>query len=351
MRAFPVLSRVARSLSGRLLLAGLLVGLALPARAEARARRHTFKIATILPQGGPWAAELARFSARVKRRTRGKVIFKLYFGAVAGTDRRAIARMRTGQIQGVAAATAALSNIVPSVRVLELPMLYDSYKEFWFVQRSMQPEFARRFGQRGYTLLAMAGIGWVYIFSKLPMNSLEDFKHRKIWRWRTDPMAAALFQLVGVQGYTMSPNEVLPALQAGTLDTVYGMPHFAQAMQWHTTLSYMLDLRITMAIAGIIVRKDAFDRMSPELRRLVSEEARTMQRRLNLGSKVVNRKARRAMIASGLKAVRPAGTFLQKLNQIRRKVWRVLRGRLYQPADLKKIQALLTLCRNSSCRL
>lgn len=332
------------------LLLSLTVLAVAPTTAHARAPRYTFKVATILPQGGPWAAELARFAARVKKRTRGAVIFKLYFGAVAGTDRRAISRMRAGQIQGVAAATAALSNIEPSVRVLELPMLFNSYKEFWFAQRSMQPEFTLRFANQGYTLLALASVGWVYIFSKLPLNSIEDFRHRKIWRWKADPIAAALFRLVGVRGQSMSPNEVLPALQAGTLDTVYGMPHFAQAMQWHTTLSYLMDLRITMAIAGIIVRKDAFDRMSPALKKIVRHEAQIMQRRLNIGSKVVNRKARRAMLASGLKTIHPAGRFLRAMNSIGKKVWHVLQRRLYRPTDLKKVQALITLCRNTSCR-
>lgn len=332
-----------------LLLGALTALVAGPTLAHAKAPQHTFKIATILPQGGPWAAELARFAARVKKRTRGQVIFKLYFGAVAGTDRRAISRMRAGQIQGVAAATAALSNIEPSARVLELPMLFRSYKEFWFVQRSMQPEFSRRFERQGYTLLGLASIGWVYMFSKLPLTSMDDFRHRKIWRWKADPIAGALFRLVGLRGQSMSPNEVLPALQAGTLDTVYGMPHFAQAMQWHTTLSYLLDLRITMAIGGVLVRKDAFDRMSAPLQKIVRAEARIMQRRLNIGSKVVNYKARRTMLASGLKAVHPTGRFLRALNTIRKKVWTVLRGHLYRPSDLRKVQALITLCRNTSC--
>lgn len=332
-----------------LIITAALLLLASPAR-PAAAAPVTIKLATILPQGGPWAAELARFAADVKRLTKGQVIFKLYFGAVAGTDKRALARMRSNQIQGIVAATASISDVVPSVRVMDLPLLFGSYKEFWYVLRSMQPEFARRYDRKGYRLMALAGIGWVYLFSKKPMTSVEDIKSRRVWRWKADPIAAELFRLVGTRGQLLTPSEVLPSLQAGSLDTVYGMPHIVQALQWHTTLSYMLDLRITMATAGLLIRKDAFAKLSPAQQKIVLARAEKLQRRLNRNSRLVNVKAKRAMVAGGIKAQRPAGTFLKTLLRMKKKVWHNLRNRLYQPADLKKIQALLTLCRNTSCR-
>lgn len=331
------------------LLLATLLG-ALLGAGPARAAPATIKIATILPQGGPWAAAMARFAADVKRLTRGQVIIKLYFGAVAGTDQRAIGRMRANQIQGVAAATASLSDLEPSVRVMELPLLFQNQKEFAFVLRSMKPEFVQRYQRRGYTLLGLAGIGWVRIFSKLPMNALADFRTRKIWRWKADPMAAALFQVVGVTGQLLPPSEVLPALQAGTLDTVYGMSHIVQALQWHTTLSYVLDLRITMAIAGILIRRDVFERLPPAHQKILMERALAMEQELNTNSALVNQKSMRAMVAGGLKTVMPRGAFLTELTAVRTKVWAALQGKLFQPADLKKVQALITLCRNTSCR-
>ncbi len=311
---------------------------------------HTIKLATILPQGGPWAAELARFAADVKRLTKGQVIFKLYFGAVAGTDVRALSRMRSNQIQGIVAATASISNLEPTVRVMDLPLLFRNYKEFWYVLRSMQPEFAKRYKRRGYKLMALAGIGWVYLFSKKPMTSVNDIKSRRLWRWKADPIAAELFKLVGSRGVLLPPSEVLPSLQAGSLDTVYGMPHIVQALQWHTTLSYMLDIKITMATAGLLIRNDAFAKLTPAQQKIVLERAAILQRRLNRSSRLVNMKARRAMITGGIKPQRPTGLFLKNLLKLKTQVWRQLRGRLYQQSDLKKIQALITLCRNTSCR-
>ncbi|MDY0004478.1 MAG: TRAP transporter substrate-binding protein DctP [Polyangia bacterium] len=324
--------------------------LALASGQAAGAAPTTLKFATILPQGGPWAAAMTRFASDVSRLTRGQVVVKFYFGAVAGTDEHALARMRSGQIQGLAAATASLSGIEPSVRVMELPMLFKTPDEFRYTLRSMQPEFRLRYAAKGYTLLGMAGIGWVRIYSKLPLNSLADFRARKVWRWSTDPMAAALFQVVGVKGLNLSPSEVLPSLQAGTLDTVYGMSHIVHSLQWHQSLAYVLDLRITMAIAGVIMRKDALERLSPAHQKILLERADIMAQELNTNSDLVNTKSMQTMVRSGLKTVVPTGAFYRDLESTRDKVWALLRGKLFQDADLKKVQSLITICRNTSCK-
>lgn len=310
----------------------------------------TIKVATILPQGGPWAAAMARFAADVKRQTNDQVIFKLYFGAVAGTDQRALARVRANQIQGLAAATASLSELEPSLRLLELPMLFRSYDEFRFVLHSLKPELRERLSRRGYTLLGMAGVGWVQIYSKRPIRSMADFQNLKIWRWNVDPMAATLFQMSGVRGQLMAPGEVLPALQAGTLDTVYGMPHIVHALQWHTTLSYVLDLKISMAVAGVLIRKDVFDRLTPAQQKIVMKRAEAMETDLNTSCNTVNEASTRAMQAAGMKSDAPTPGFMKELQEVRTKVWGALERKLFQPADLKRVQSLLTLCRNTSCR-
>jgi TRAP-type C4-dicarboxylate transport system substrate-binding protein len=105
-----------------------------------------------------------------------------------------------------------------------------------------------------------------------------------------------------------------------------------------------------MAIAGIMIRRDAFERLTPAQQKVVTERALAMEQELNTNSSLVNQKSMRAMVAGGLKTVVPSQAFLTELQQVRAKVWAVLQGNLYQPADLKKVQALITLCRNTSCR-
>ena len=323
----------------------LLVGGAAPVQAAP----VTIKVATIMPRGGPWAHAISSFAAGVKKKTRGKVVFKVYFGAVAGTEQRALNRMKNGQIQGMVAASAALSSIDGSIRVLELPRLYRNYKEFRFVLKSTEPIFRKRYKKHGYRLLSMGSLGWIYLYSKNPIRSLADVRRCKIWRWKHDPMASALFKIMGMRGHKLPVTDVLASLQAGTIDTVYGMPHSTQALQWHTSIKYALGFRITMAIGAMLVRSDAFNKLTPAQQKIVTSQARIMQNTLNRKSEAINIKATAAMRRSGLKVIKPSAAFTKQLRGIVVKLRQKLRNVMYKPPDLKKVKALLTLCRATSC--
>lgn len=335
----------------RLLITSTAAILLLGGSADGRAAPVTLKIATVMPRGGPWANAISRFAAQVKKQTRGRVVFKIYFGAVAGTEQRALSRMKAGQIQGLMVATAALSSIDSTIRVLELPLLYRSYKEFRFVLKSMEPIFKKRFKKRGYRLLVMASVGWIYLYSKNPIRSLSDLKRCKIWRWKHDPLATAMFKIMGMRGHKLPVTDVLASLQAGTIDTVYGMPHFTQALQWHTSVKYAFDYRITMAIGSMVVRNDAFAKLTPRQQKIVVNRALAMQSLMNRTSASINTKATRAMRRNGLKLLKPSADLRKKLRDLTGKLLLKLRNTMYKPADLKKIRALLTLCRVTSCSI
>jgi len=315
----------------------------------AQAAPVTIKIATLMPRFGPWASALARFAAAVKRLTKGQVKVKMYFGAVAGTEPRAIARMKANQIQGVAVMSVGLTRIESSIRVIELPLLYRNFKEFRFVWRSMQPLFVKRFAAKGYRLLALASVGWVYIYSKLPVRGLADFKRTKPWNWKHDPVASTICRVLGIRGYRLPLTAVLPSLQTGAIDTVYAMPHAVQALQWNTSLSYMWNQQVAMAEAGVVIREDTFKKLTPEQQKIVQQQGEKMQRYLNTASMRINKKATRTMVASGLKRLDSSPAFKRNFKSLRQKIWIKLKNVMYKPADLKKVQALLTLCRNISC--
>ena len=315
----------------------------------AQAAPVTIKIATVMPRFGPWASALARFAAAVNRLTKGQVKVKMYFGAVAGTEPRAIARMKANQIQGVAVASVGLTRIESSIRVIELPLLYRNFKEFRFVWRSMQPLFVKRFAAKGYRLLALASVGWVYLYSKLPVRGLADFKRTKPWNWKHDPVASTICRVLGIRGYRLALSAVLPSLQTGVIDTVYFVPHALQALQWNTSVTYMWNQRIAMAEAGLLIREDTFKKLTPEHQKIVAREGEKMQRYLNTTSMMINKKATAAMLAAGLKRLDSSPAWQKQFKSLRRKIWNKLKNIMYKPADLKKVQALLTLCRNTSC--
>jgi len=317
----------------------------------ARAAPTTIKVATVMPRGMPWTTEISRFASDVKRLTKNQVIVKVYYGGVAGTEVRSVQRMQVGQIHGVAVASVGLSLIDKSIRVLELPFLFRTTKEFRFVARSMQTEFSARYYKRGYRLLALASLGWVYFFSKTPLADLTHLKRRSFWTWKQDPAAAAMARVVRMTTLRLSLSGVLWALQSKTLDTVYGMPQAVLALQWNTAVRYYLNQRINQSIAGLVVREDVFSKLAPVHQKILIQRGRVLQRRITQASRRLNQRALKIMVASGIRRVQPTASYKRKHPAFRQRIWRGLVNVMYRAVDLKRVKALLTVCRSTSCRI
>ena len=329
-------------------LAGLL--LLMVSVTPARAEPVTLKIATVMPAGSPWTDALNRFAAEVKRRTNDQVVVQIYAGAVAGDESRALQRMRSGQIHGMAGGTAGLSGLEPSLRLLELPLMFRSQKEWDFVHRSLLPVFTSRLDAKGYRLVALAAVGWVHLYSKHPTRTLAELWSRKVWRWENDPIASGMLDELGIPSVKLQLTNVLPSLQAGTIDTAYGMAHSTQALQWHTSVNHLIDFQITMATAAVVLRKDAVSRLTAAQQQVIAEAGATLQQYITTSSAAINDKATRAMLAGGMKRILVSSEMVTQLGTARERLYRRYTGGLLTAADLKQVEALVSLCRASSCR-
>ena len=49
--------------------------------------------------------------------------------------------------------------------------------------------------------------------------------------------------------------------------------------------------------------------------------------------------------------LKPTAKLTRRLKALRPKIWRLLRNVTYLPGDLKKVRALLSICRSTSCTL
>jgi TRAP-type transport system periplasmic protein len=337
--------------AGTVVGAMVVLGAMMIAAPLARAAPTTIKVATVMPRGMPWTRALARFAADVKRLTKGQVIIKMYFGGVAGTEVRSIRRLQANQIQAVAVGSVGLSRIDKSIRVLELPLLFRTTKEFRFVAESMHADFGRRYVKRGYRLLSLVSLGWVYFFSKTELSDVTKLGGRAMWAWKLDPAAAAMARVVSKTTLRLPLSGVLWALQSKSLDTIYGVPQAVLALQWNTSVRYMLNLRINQSIAGLVVREDVFKRLAPAHQKILLWRGRVLQRRITSASRRLNLRAQKTMLASGISQTQPSVGFKRRRSAFRKRLWKGLTNVMYKPADLKKVRALLTLCRSTSCRI
>ena len=134
--------------------------------------RYTIKFATVAPDGSAWIEQMRKLDRHIREKSNGQLGFTIFSGAVVGDELDVLRRMRIGQIHCAAFSGVGFGQILPMVRVLDLPFMFRNENEIDSVHREMGRFFASEFRKKGFELLAWAEVGNVHLFSKKPINSL-----------------------------------------------------------------------------------------------------------------------------------------------------------------------------------
>src|SRR5499427_1138813 len=150
--------------------------LALTTARPARADNLELRIATLAPSGSPWMEVLDKAASEVKDKTAGRITFKYFEGGQQGDERDFVRKIKLGQLDGAAVTAVGLSMIDESIRVLELPMMFESPEELDYVADKLWPYFQKKFEKKGFKLNDRGDVGWIYFLSKSEVKSLDDLK-------------------------------------------------------------------------------------------------------------------------------------------------------------------------------
>ena len=319
----------------RALLAAVLAAALLPAAPPAgAAKRHTIKLASLAPEGTTWMRTLRALDKDVRKRTKGAVRFRIYPGGVSGNERDVVRKLRIGQLHAAGFTGVGLGEILPAVRLFELPFFFRDYSEVDAVHRALDPWFEEAFEKKGYVLLGWAEVGFAHFFSKNPIRGRADLARAKAWMWEGDPLARAYFQALGVHPIPLAVTDVLTSLQTGLIDTVYASPLGAVALQWFTKTRYMSPLPMANVTGALIVRKTRFARLKEAHQRILLERARLRMKELKRKTRDENTRAVAAMRKRGLRLAPPPGEAeLAEMRKRGKAAEKKLTGSLI-PADL-----------------
>jgi TRAP-type C4-dicarboxylate transport system substrate-binding protein len=301
----------------------------------------TIKFATLAPEGSTWMRLLREMDAEVHKRSNGRVRFLFYPGGVLGDEIDVLRKIRVGQLHAGAFSGVGLGSVVPSIRVLELPLLFRNTGEIEFVTGRLEAQFARAFEERGFVLLALAEAGAVHIFSKKPIRRREDLDGVKIWAWQGDPLAAALFERYQVAPVPLALPEVLPSLQTGLINAFYAPPAAAIALQWFTQVSHMSAPELTYAIGGMLVSRSRWETIPADLHAVLRETARKHARQVVLKTRQENQEALQVLKRSSIQTVNLDQAELSRLTELSRQLWEREAGKLYPRALLDEVLSLL----------
>ena len=295
------------------------------------------RMATLAPPDSSWMKLLDKASAEMAEKTENRVTVKYYPGGVQGDERDVIRKVRLGQLDGGAVTAIGLAMIDESIRVLELPTMFDSVEEMEYVADKMWPYFQKKFEKKGFKLADRGEVGWVYFMSKNKVESLADLKGQKLWMWGDDALVGAMFKKLGLNGVPLGVPEVDGNLTSGKIDACYGSPLAAVALQWYSKVKFMTSMPSAFAIGATVVSLDALKKLSADDAKAVEDISRANAKKLRKVIRKANEDAKGTMSRKGVTVVQTPIAMVDEVTKKSTEIWNELAGKIYSKEELKMV--------------
>ena len=183
----------------------------------------TLKLATLAPDGSIWMQAINDAKDEIEVATGGAVKLKIYPGGIMGSEKDVLFKIRTGQLQGGGFMGYAIGIICPDAAAVMFPMVFRNYEEVDQTFAKFQSYLDEHVRKNGYEALGWTEVGFSYAYSTKPIASLEALRATKVWGLDS-PMLLELFKAGQISSIPANVTDVLPALQTGALETVFGPP-------------------------------------------------------------------------------------------------------------------------------
>ncbi len=269
--------------------------MALPASA-----RTTIKMASLVPESSVWGKILKDMGAEWQEATGGEVALRLYGGGVAGNESDVVRKMRIGQLHAAALSVAGLTTIDKGFEIFEIPMFFESYDELFHVMEKARPALEKRLEAKGYVLLNWGQGGWIHIFSKKPVASVDDLRKLKMFSLADNEAMLQLWRQNGFQPVSLAATDMLTGLQTGMIEAMPTTPLAALSLQWFRQTPYMQDLGLAPLIGATVITRKAWNRLSPADQAKLKTAAKKTEKRLEVEIPDQDRRAVEAMSERGM---------------------------------------------------
>jgi len=303
---------------------------------------YLVKMATVAPEGSSWMKEFRTFEEDMAKLTNNRLRFKVYPNAVQGGEKDVLRKMQLGQLDAGSFTGVGLGELVPEVRVFDLPFLFRNSAEVDYVAEALLPQFQEKFSAKGYFLAGWAEVGFVYLLTRNPVTQLSDFKNVKMWLWKGDPLAQATFEEMHIAAIPLDITDVHTSLQTGLIDGVYISPYGALALQWYAKTRYMLNYPLTNSIGAILITRKKLESIPPDIREIFIERTKIQMRKIIEGSRKENQESIKVLEKNGITLVNPKNqTAIAEFEASGKRTREKLAGKLYSQELLHQVLQLL----------
>jgi len=319
-------------------LAVLAAALAPAARAQAPV---TIKLGTLAPQGSTWYDLLKEMGQRWEEVSGGKVKLRIYAGGAQGSEGDMVRKMGIGQLQAAAISNVGMHDVIPEPQAFSVPFLFEDEKQLDCVFGKVRSRIEEALAKRSLVALQWSRVGGIHLFCTEPHRTPAEMKSAKVWAWEGDPKSVEAYRAVGFQPVVLSSNDIYASLQTGMIDCVPNVPLYVLTTRLFEKASHMNDAPWAYMMGATLIRKDAWERIAPDLR------AKLVAIATELGEKVDDEVRR--LNADAIAAMQKQGLAVEKTDPgpwraSMEKSWPIVRGGVVPAEFFDEVRAARDAC-------
>jgi TRAP-type C4-dicarboxylate transport system substrate-binding protein len=278
--------------------------LALAAGAQAQT---AIKLATIVPEGSVWDKNVKQMGEEWKTATGGRVTVTVFAGGSQGDEPQILRKMRVDALQAAAFTAVGLGSIDASFNLFDIPFFFESYDELNYVTDKLTPEIRKRVEAKGFVLLNWGGGGWAQVFTKKPVQTVEDLKSVKLYTSAGNDRMVQWFKANGFQPRAMAMTDIMTGLTTGMIDGMPSPPLGALMFQWYRQTPYMLDLGLAPIIGANVITAKTWKAIPDADKPKLLAAADGVEKRLRVEIPKLDESSVAMMTKNGLTVTKAAG--------------------------------------------
>ena len=262
------------------------------------------KLATLAPDNSPWTSAIRSMGAAWEKATAKRVRLTVSAGTIPN-ESHAIARMAVDGLQAATLMVAGLGEIDPAFNVFGVPFFFESDAELVHVQQKLTPLIRERLRAKHYHLINWGNAGWIQLFSKQPIRTLDDAKQATLYTTAGNPKMVQWYTANGFHAVPLAAGEIPKQLKlpTGMINAAPMPPVYAVALQIFKDARYMLDVRLAPLVGATVMTDAAWNRISAEDREKMLAAAAAMEQQINTQAPALDVKSIAAMKDAGLQIV------------------------------------------------
>jgi TRAP-type C4-dicarboxylate transport system substrate-binding protein len=240
------------------------------------------KLATVVPEGSVWDKSLKQMGEDWKEATGGRISVTVYGGGSQGDEPTVLRKMRLDALQAAAFTSVGLGSIDAAFSVFNIPFFFESYDELNYVTAQLTPVIRKRVEAKGFVLLNWGHGGWMQVFTKTPVQTVEELKKIRLYTSAGNDRMVQWFKANGFEPRAMAMTDILTGLTTGMLDGLPAPPLAAMLFQWYRHTPYMLDIGLAPIVGANVITQKAWNAIPEADRPKLLEAAGDVEKRLQV---------------------------------------------------------------------